>query len=111
MMSSVQDEVGGDDWALVAAELSRLHQRLLAQAEALQAALASSQGLYTMTDDVNGYIAPVGTSGLLESEQAALLANLQADIAVLQRLTGTLEQIRARVAKPHGGIQEPGDSP
>lgn len=109
-MSSVQDDVGGDDWALVAAELSRLHQQLLAKAEMLRAALKSPEYVWIVGDDVNGYLVPVEAPELLEAERAALLDNLQADIAALQHLTGTLEQLRALVAKPQGQ-EGPGGSP
>jgi hypothetical protein len=104
MMSSVPNDLGDDDWRLVAVELSRLHQQLLAQARAMRAALAGPGFLWTVENsDVNGYLAPVRDTGLPESERAALVAHLDADITVLGHLTGRLEQLRSLVAQPLDG--------
>jgi len=100
-MSSGPNDLGDDDWRLVALELTRLHQRLLARAEALRAALERPEYVWTVEySDVNGYLAPVRDTGVPESERAALAARLEADIAVLRHLAVTLEQLQTMVATP-----------
>jgi hypothetical protein len=101
MMSSDPNDLGGDDWRLVTPKLTRLHQQLLAQAQALRAALERPEYVWTVENsEVNGYLAPVRDMGVSESERAALAARLAADIAVLEHLTGRLAQLEAMLAKP-----------
>jgi hypothetical protein len=100
MMSMAWDDLRGEDGRRVPATLTRLHQQLLAKAEGLRATLAVRHDVWTVGEDVRGYVAPVAVPALSESERLALLADLEADLAALAHLTKRLAELRAIVADP-----------
>ena len=98
-MSSDPNDLGDDDWRLVALELTRLHHGC-SPGRGSASGTETAGYIWTVENsEVNGYVAGSNT-GVPESERAALAARLEADIAVLRHLAVTLEQLQTMVATP-----------
>ncbi len=104
------DDLEEDDWRLLTLHLNHLHQLLLVGAEALRAALESPQDVSTVEGDVQGYLMRKEAVALTVAERTTLRADLEVDIAVLQRLTKTLAELRTLVAEACGQAS-PEDEP
>src|SRR4051794_6070328 len=97
MTSNRPADPSHDDWLRLLSVLSRLHRQLLTKTEALQAQLEQSSYVWTVGDDVQGYLAPGGPGRFGAAERTELVANLRVDLRTLRRLTARLEQLRALV--------------
>ncbi len=96
-MPSAHVTFGPDDWRAIVAQLSRVHQQLLAKAQALEATLGQPDYVWTIGDDVCGYLAPVGSPALREPERSRLIAELRDDLETLRLLTARLAELQTMI--------------
>ena len=96
-MSSASYSPGPDDWLPLLDVLDRHLQRLVAKTAELSATLVGPRAGAPGSDDVQGYLAGQEASPSAATELAELVASLQENGQLLQRVAGRLAQLRALV--------------